>query len=349
MEVKPPMIAGQAIVLAITDASMVGEARRAASGLAKRLGFDESAQGRVAIVATEAASNLHRHAQSGELIVCAVEQGEAQGVELLAVDRGPGMADVRRCLADGYSTAGTPGTGLGAISRLAHSFEIHSQPGGGTVVLAVLWNTPLPPLPPRGGLQCGAISVPVSGEDVCGDSWAVAESAGQFLLLVADGLGHGPLAADAAREAVRAFHAHASQGPAAILHAAHDMLRSTRGAAVAIAQVDLDRGQVRYCGVGNISGAILDASGKRTLNMVSHNGTVGHALRKVQEFVYPWTDGGILVMHSDGLASHWQLEPEAGLGAVDPRVVAAVLYRDFRRSRDDVTVLAARQPSRSLP
>lgn len=337
------MIAGNPIVLAVDDASKVGEARRIASALAARLGFDATAQGRVAIAVTEAATNLHKYAVGGELIFRGLEIDEAHGLELLAIDRGPGIPDVDRCLADGYSTAGSPGNGLGAIRRLAYGFAIHSQPGAGTVISALFWAGLPPRVPPgRAGLEWGVVCLPAPGEEVCGDAWAMAGDPERLLLLVADGLGHGPLAAEASREAVRAFHAHASLGPAAILHAAHDMLRSTRGAAMAVALVELDLRQVRYCGVGNIAGMILDSYHQRNVSMVSHNGTVGHALRKVQEFTYPWTDGSLLVMHSDGLASHWKLDRYAGLAAGDPRLIAAILYRDSRRERDDVTVLAVR-------
>jgi hypothetical protein len=118
---------------------------------------------------------------------------------------------------------------------------------------------------------------------------------------------------------------------------------------MAVALIDLDRREVRYCGVGNIAGTVLDPGQNRGMSMVSHNGTVGHTLRKVQEFTYPWTESSLLIMHSDGLASHWHLDRDSGLGAADPRLTAGVLYRDSRRGRDDVTVLAAREGSARKP
>ncbi len=114
---------GQSLALAIDDASAIGEARRVAMAMAGRLGFDETERGKVAIVATEAASNLSKHAQGGEILIQSWESGDLCGVDLLAVDKAPGMVDVDRCLVDGYSTAGSPGTGLGAMSRLASLLE----------------------------------------------------------------------------------------------------------------------------------------------------------------------------------------------------------------------------------
>jgi hypothetical protein len=97
---------------------------------------------------------------------------------------------------------------------------------------------------------------------------------------------------------------------------------------------------VRYAGVGNISAVIVTGEGTRSL--VSHNGTVGHQMRKAQEFVYPWTSGALLVVHSDGLATHWKLDQYPGLLRQDPALVAAMLYRDHSRRRDDVSVVACR-------
>jgi hypothetical protein len=121
----------------------------------------------------------------------------------------------------------------------------------------------------------------------------------------------------------------------------HTRLRSTRGAALAVAEVDRDRQLVRFSGVGNIAGTILSAEGSR--RMASHNGTVGHEVRKIQEFNYPWPQNAVLVLHSDGLATHWNLDSYAGLALRHPSLIAGVLYRDFSRRRDDVTVVAAKE------
>jgi anti-sigma regulatory factor (Ser/Thr protein kinase) len=333
---------GRPIVLAIDEATMAGEARRAASAMAGRLGFDETERGKVAILATEAATNLTKHARGGVIVIQGLEDGDIGGVDILALDRGPGMADVARCLADGFSTAGSPGTGLGAMGRLSASFDIHSLPGIGTATFARLWSESRTERQRASGPEFGAVSLPMAGEEVCGDHWAIKEVAGRALLLVVDGLGHGPQAADAAREAVRVFEATASFGPAEIIQAAHTALRSTRGAALAIAQLDRERGEVRYAGVGNIAGSVHGPAEGRSTSMVSHNGTVGHTIRKVQEFTYTWTPGSLLIMHSDGLATQWQLGRYTGLASRHPGIVAGALYRDFKRGRDDVTVVAMR-------
>jgi anti-sigma regulatory factor (Ser/Thr protein kinase) len=312
--------------------------------LAQRLGFGESECGKVALVVTEAATNLIKHAGGGELLLRPLERGGVQGLEVLALDKGPGMAAVDECLRDGFSTAGSRGNGLGAIARLAALFEIHSLPHVGTALLAHLWAEAAPADPPAVWLEIGVVNLPKLGEAACGDTWTVQQEPGRSLFLVADGLGHGLQAADAAREAVRVVRAHAQFGPAELLPLLHGALRSTRGAAVALAEVQWEARAVRFVGVGNVAGTIFADGSSRS--MVSHNGTVGCEVRKIQEFVYPFPRGAILVMHSDGLGSQWRLDQYAGLAARHPALVAGVLYREFKRGRDDVTVLAAREATR---
>ncbi|HEX6078241.1 MAG TPA: serine/threonine protein kinase, partial [Methylomirabilota bacterium] len=77
-------------------------------------------------------------------------------------------------------------------------------------------------------------------------------------------------------------------------------------------------------------------------HLVSSNGTAGHAAQRIKEFSYPWPAGALLIMHSDGLGSRWRLDRYPGLRERHPALVTGVLYRDWSRSGDDVTVVAAR-------
>ena len=329
------------VALPILESSQAGEARRIAIALASHLGFNETERGKVGIVVTEVANNLVRYALEGKLVLQPLTRNEIEGIEILALDKGPGISNISECLRDGFSTAGTSGTGLGALTRLSALFDIYSVPHVGTAVLIHLWCRALPAKQTDSNLETGAVCLPKTGEEVSGDAWATDQNSHRSLLLVADGLGHGPQAAEASREAVRIFRANLSRSPKEIIEAAHGALRCTRGAALAIAEVDFEHLTVRFAGVGNISGTIL--SPLKSNSMVSYNGTVGHEVRKIQEFVYEWPKGGILVMHSDGLATQWRLDRYPGLVAKHPSLIAGVLYRDFNRSRDDVTVLVARE------
>lgn len=349
------------IALPIEESSQAGNARRMAIALASQLGFAETERGKVGIVATELANNLARHAQSGQLLLQPLERRGVNGIQILSLDRGPGMANISECLRDGYSTSGTAGNGLGAIARLSDLFEIHSLPQVGTAILCRLWSAPLPPRTSAHPLKLGSIVVPKPGEDVTGDAWAMAQENGEIspspsrqqsaapscplpdrhLLMMADGLGHGLLAAKAASEAVHVFHQQTRRSPKEILEFMHSALRSTRGAAVAIAEIHLNSQQVRFAGIGNIAATVITPHVRQ--NWVSFNGTIGHEVRKIQEYTYPWHPDGLLVMHSDGLTTQWRLDQYPGLIYRHPSLVAGVLYRDFRRQRDDVTVVVLRQ------
>jgi anti-sigma regulatory factor (Ser/Thr protein kinase) len=333
------MTALPSLSIPVHEPSQVGEARREAAVFGRRLGLDEETLGRVSIVATEAGRNMSLHSGGGEMLLNGLLCGKQPCLELLAIDRGRGMENVDKCLRDGYSTAGTPGTGLGAIARLADEFDIFSAPGSGTVLMARLCSRHGARQPPD-KTDYSAVSVAVRGEVLCGDAWAVQSSHSGETFLVADGLGHGQYAEEAAREAVRIFHQSNGAKLADVIERAHGALRATRGAALAIARIDLQQHRLTFAGVGNISAAITAEGGSRS--MVSMNGIVGHQMHRVQEFVYPWNSGALLIMHSDGVSAKWDLTSYMGLSQRAPGVIAGVLYRDFSRQRDDVTVLVAR-------
>lgn len=326
------------VVLSVTEPSQAAQAKRSAQSLARSLEFDETEAGKVAIVASEMATNLAKHAKGGEFLICPLECGGALGLEVMALDKGPGMANVAKFLRNGYSTTGSLGTGMGAIMRLSSSFDIYSLPGTGTALLARLWAKPLPENP--SDLDYGVISLAKPGERVRGDAWAVDQSPGRSIFMVADGLGHGGLAAEAAMKAVEIFKKNQSQSPSAIIEAAHGALHHTRGAAVVVVEIDVASRMVHCAGVGNITGIILSSIGSRAL--VSHNGIVGHQSPKIQEFTYPWPERALMVLHSDGLTSRWSFDHYPGLTARHPSLIAGVLYRDFNRGNDDLTVLVAR-------
>jgi anti-sigma regulatory factor (Ser/Thr protein kinase) len=321
-----------------TETSHVSTARRAGSALAARAGFDESGAGRVALVVSELATNLVKHAHGGEILLTPIDHGDPGGVEVLALDKGPGFRDFEISAQDGHSTTGSLGHGLGAVRRQSDHFEVFSTPSG-TVALARLWRQRAASATANGFLVAG-VSVPAPGETRCGDDWAVDVGPHRAALFVVDGLGHGPAAAEAAAEAVAVFRRASARAPAALLDDVHLALRPTRGGAVGMAVIDLDRGLAIYAGIGNVAGSIVTGDNRRSF--VSQNGTAGHVARRLQEFTYPINAHSTIVMQSDGLGTHWNPTDYPGLWQRDPAIVAGVLYRDFTRRRDDVTVLVAR-------
>lgn len=324
----------------ITESSQPFAARVAARDLAQAVGLDEIDAHRAGIVTTELATNLVKHARDGSILLRAIDAEGIAGIEILAIDRGPGVADVEEALRDGHSTAGSAGTGLGAVRRLSEEFDIHSIVPHGTVVLSRIHAGRR--ARPVTSFTVGAVSVALAREEPCGDTWAVRVNHHSVDALVVDGLGHGLLAAEAARAAVDVWSADRSRGAADTLAVIHDGLRHTRGAAGAVVEIDRDARVVRFAGVGNIAATILPVTG-RSRQTVSHNGTLGHEARLFREFTYPWESDALLVVHSDGLSSHWSLDGYPGLWRREPAVIAGVLYRDFSRGRDDVTVFVCRE------
>ena len=327
--------------IGVSDPSGVAEARRLVRMVATDAGMSEPDVGRAAIVATEAATNLVKYAPGGELIVRAARVRESPVLDLLAVDRGPGMGNLAQCLRDGYTTAGTAGNGLGAIVRQSSEFDAYSRPGGGTVILSRI-APPKAPLDLEGALRVDGLSLRKKGEHACGDNWTWSADADSTAIFVADGLGHGETAADAANEAVATFQQSRYASPVEVLDRVHRALIKTRGAAVAIARIDHRRNSVGYAGIGNISASIETDTTAR--HLVSLHGIAGHQVRRLQDFTYSWSDTDVLVMHSDGVSAHWSLAAYPGLKTRHPLVIAAVLLRDFSRGRDDSTVVVARAP-----
>jgi anti-sigma regulatory factor (Ser/Thr protein kinase) len=330
-----------AAAVRVNDRSAIGEVRRAAITAAKHLGLEEEAAGSAGIVATELAGNVLKHGDGGWCFVEPSDFGGRPCVLIVAADRGGGIANPGLVMTDGYSTAGTPGTGLGAVKRLSLSFDLYSRADEGVVIAARVGRRPaLGNGRVRAAVETGAVVIPKEGETASGDAWAARRSATSIQLIVADGLGHGPDAAVAAATAVAAFRGAPMTGAAGIASRVHAALRRTRGAAIAVAVIEPAAGLVRFAGIGNIAGRLVAAGD--TQNLVSMNGTAGSVARSVKEFEYPAPAGVLLVMHSDGLTGRWSLDDYPGLSVRDPALIAGVLFRDHARGRDDAAVVVAR-------
>lgn len=328
--------------ISVQEQTDVSEVRRAALDCAERLSFDPTQSGNVGLVVTEAARNVLKHAGGGQVLLRSLAHGESSGVEILALDKGPGIADLGRCFEDGYSTAGTSGTGLGAISRLSTVCEVYSRSGQGTALLAQIWRHGNGSRKPAPRFRVGGVCVPMPGEEDCGDAWIDQQPTARARLTLADGLGHGPAAADAARAAIRTARENPAESGTALLERIHGALRPTRGAAVAVAEIDPPAQVLRFAGIGNIAAAVVPDHGPLR-RLVSLAGTAGHEVRKISEFSYPWSSQSVLVMHSDGLQTQWSFDPYPGLRERHPSLIAGVLYRDYVRGRDDATVVVARE------
>ncbi|MFF9274573.1 SpoIIE family protein phosphatase [Streptomyces griseosporeus] len=343
----------------VHDSTRVRDVRVAAETACRDVGLDARRTANAALVATELATNLLKHAGGGRVVVNLVDGPEPGGrtpaVQLVSLDHGPGIPDVAAALRDGFTTATTSlGAGLGTCRRIADGFDLYSVRGRGTVVLARIdpapaavpaqapGPAPVPaPAPRRTAARVGGINVPLAPADHSGDAWTWARSGPLLTFMLADGLGHGTKAAHASATAVDALRRSAHLPPAEILRRLDTALRPTRGAAVAVAQLDHDDAHLSFAGVGN-AGARL-RTGDRWHHLVSHPGIVGAAFpANVPVQRAPWTDGSLLVLHSDGLPSRWTPPDEPHLLTRDPALIAAAVLRDASSAaspaRDDTSV-----------
>lgn len=342
MRAREPHDPGRAAVqaedvawLRVEDDIAPGTVRRRAVELAEQVGMDENRAGRVALVATELATNLHKHAREGIVVLRVLRRGTEGGVEIVSLDRGPGMRDLHARVLDGASTTGTLGIGLGAVARLSDSHDVYSAPGHGTVVIATFWALDHFP-----GETAAGMTRTLEGEAECGDAYAFRPTQDGWLALSVDGLGHGPLAARAAAAATRCFLHSEQTSPRAALVEMHRATSGTRGAAAAVAHLDLGLGRLTYAGVGNIAGRLITPG--RNRGLVTHPGILGHNARTPTETVYDLEPGCWVVMHSDGLTEKWSTDAYPGILDHSALLLAATLMRDAAVRRDDASVLAVR-------
>lgn len=320
------IVGGVTQALEVRDATQVGAARRAAAALAERAGLGANHASDLAILVTELGNNLVKHALRGQLLLD-VHEGD---VEVLSLDAGPGM-DLEHCFRDGFSTAGTPGTGLGAVRRIARQFDAYADARGSVLFASVGHG--------RATSTMAAIRVPIGGEWACGDQWRALPGEDGFTVALCDGLGHGPLALQAAERALEAVEL-APDDPARALQLAHDRSFGTRGSACAMVRWRAGENRLAMAGVGNVATCVIGRDGSRGL--ASQSGTLGAVCPRVQGNQLSPGAGSLLVMHTDGLSARWSLDAYPGLRMRHPKIVAGVLYRDAGRNRDDTTVLVAR-------
>lgn len=327
----------------VNEVSQVAEVRRLATEMARADGMSEAEIGRLALVATEAATNLVKYAKAGAVTLRRFAQGGQHGVELIAVDSGPGFADFAAASRDGHSTAGSLGIGLGVIMRSSTFFDIYSVPGQGTAMLSRVAHTVgrHPPAVPPPAFTVAARTTPKLGQVECGDAWGAKERGHHQQICIVDGLGHGPLAALAASRAVAVFAtAQKSEPPGDILMRAHEQLKQTRGVVMAVLSIDTKAGTAVFSGIGNIEAGIY--LGIEARHLMSVEGIVGYRVRTVRNHTAQWGPGAVAILHTDGVSGRWGMQKYPGLLARHPSLIASVLFRDHARNTDDATIVVAR-------
>jgi anti-sigma regulatory factor (Ser/Thr protein kinase) len=306
--------------------------------MAQSLGLAEKHQADAALIVTEAATNILKYAGHGEIVLRSTDEGGATSLDVIALDRGPGIANLGAACSDGFSTGGSLGAGLGTIARHSVLFDIYSVAGNGTAVFARVGETPTAAQPP---FLVGSKSTPKLGQDVSGDAWAIRYVSDKLWLTLLDGLGHGPLAADASRRAVDVFmRADADATPAEVMRDVHAGIKATRGAVMAIAKFEPLNAVLSFAGVGNIVSIVH--AGEATQHLLSTDGTVGYNMRAVRPAEARWASGTVFIATTDGVSTRWNLNRHPGLASRHPSLIASVLHRDFARDADDATIVVVK-------
>lgn len=127
------------ILVQINSDQDIVVARQQGRGLAIRLGFSAGDATLIATAISELARNIVTYAKVGEVQICEINGSPRQGIQVVARDKGPGIADIKQAMRDGFSTSGSLGLGLPGVMRLVDEFEIVSELGSGTMVKLKKW------------------------------------------------------------------------------------------------------------------------------------------------------------------------------------------------------------------
>jgi anti-sigma regulatory factor (Ser/Thr protein kinase) len=346
----------------VHDTTRVRDVRVAAEAACAEAGLDSQRTAVGALVATELATNLLKHAGGGRIVINLAQDPDvtdvpsSSWVQVTSLDHGPGIPDVEAALRDGCTTVpASLGAGLGTCMRVSNAFDLHSRRGQGTVAVARVGPAPAARArTPRSGrsMRAGGINVSLAEDAYSGDAFGCVRSGTRLTLVLADGLGHGVKAARAATAAVAQLRDTASRPPDEIMRSIDGALRSTRGAAVVVCQADVATGRFSYCGVGNVGARLHSGGAWRPL--LSHPGIVGARLPASLPLQHAtWRADSLLLLHSDGLPGRWTPPADPHLLTRDPAVIAAAVLREAsspaRPLRDDTSVAVLANDHRTDP
>lgn len=324
--------------LNIPERSYQAVARSEVRKMAELAGFSGHRLGEFEIIVAEVTSNLLKHSKKGGfLLVRILSDAASPGVELISIDGGPGMRNAAKMMEDGLSTKKTLGQGLGAIRRLANVFDIYSLVGWGTVLVTQTY-VDKKFTEPANTIQAGVINVCYPGQRVSGDTWKMYTLKKEIRVMMADGLGHGLHASEAAAAATKSFLKSPKTHPADQLRQLHPDLKQTRGAVVNIVHIDTVGHQLSYSGVGNISMKVISASGIK--GCLSYNGIVGHIMPAVvNNHLLQVNRNDLVVLHSDGISARWDMQKYPAITSCHPSILCAAIYKDFDRGTDDSSIV----------
>lgn len=319
----------------------VRKAGESAKAFANLVGFPSAESEAICLVVTELGSNLLRHATQGTITLSRITANTLPGIEIVSDDRGPGIRDIERAMADGYSTAGGLGTGLGTINRLMDEVEFHNKQPAGLRIVCRRWLRPVERSRFENRLTFGAATRPFRNSPENGDAFVIKQWGGHALVGVIDGLGHGQFAQRASQTARYYIEQHFDQPLLSLFRGAGRACHGTRGVVMALARFDLAKQQLEVANVGNIEIRLIGGPKKR-FNPIVRRGIIGMNAPNPVCTQHDWEDSNILIMHSDGLRTHWEWSDFDELEHDTPSGVARRLLQALSKTDDDATILVAR-------
>jgi anti-sigma regulatory factor (Ser/Thr protein kinase) len=322
--------------IAVLDGASVSEVRERVRAVGRAQGLAETEVERLALVASELANNQLAHGRGGAVAVLPLSRGGVPGVEVIAADRGPGIANPREVLRGQLKATGSLGAGLQGVLRQADEVDFDVRWGEGTCVRARKYATP-----PPWRREVAVLGRPYPAESLSGDQATWLWLGDRLVLGVVDGLGHGPEARVAADQAVRLLRAHASLASEALLARCDASLRGTRGVALGVVHLEPGTGEVTHACVGNVNTLLCHPGHAHSLACAP--GVLGlpqrvPRLRGTKDSLQP---GGLLILHTDGLATRTTVDDPLLLRR-HPLEVAHELLLRFGKEHDDALVLVAR-------
>ncbi len=311
-------------------------AQKAAREYATHIGFSPSECEQIALAVTELATNLVRHAGGGTLRMSTLSADDRGGILVETEDRGPGIVHPDHALADGFSTAGGLGNGLGTVHRIMDGMELDSPSTGGLKVTCHRWIRPSTRTVFPQRLAFGVATRARRNDVHNGDAFIVKSWARGALVGVIDGLGHG-VEAERAAQAARAYvEDHFDLPVAGLFKGVGQACRRTRGVVMALARFHMDT-TVEIANVGNVEVRLFGAPQRP--NLVVRRGILGVNAPSPVVTSHTWTRESTLVLHSDGLHSHWSIETMPGVCWTTPPEAASALLLAQGKDDDDATVV----------
>lgn len=183
------------------------------------------------------------------------------------------------------------------------------------------------------GVYCRA----KAGYGVSGDAYLIKEYPDGMLVCLVDGLGSGPLAAEAAQVAVKWVAEHHESPLPQIMTGCHKAMRSTRGAVMALVRINTETRKLSFVGVGNIG---FRAWSAELVQPISLAGIVGNRLPTLREFNFAYTPGDLIILHTDGISRRFALDGLVErMRPVPPQRLAEAIANSYAKRNDDVTLV----------